>query len=230
MINLPPRAALLAALLCCTAATAGAAGQVLDPGYGSPQYQPPAAGSYQLPPLGIAADGKVLNTLGEQLSLQDLIGDKLVLLGFIYTHCSDINGCPLATFVMKKVQDRLAEDADLAQQVRLISLSFDPAQDTPAALLDYAGHFRRKGFDWQFLTTSSEAELLPILEGYGQWRQREYDKDGNYTGNISHILRVFLIDRQGRIRNIYSSGFLDAATVINDLRTLAMEARATAGS
>ena len=46
--------ALLAALLCCTAATAGAAGQVLDPGYGSPQYQPPAPGSYQLPPLGIA--------------------------------------------------------------------------------------------------------------------------------------------------------------------------------
>jgi len=203
---------------------------VLDPGYGSPQYQPPAPGSYQLPPLGSAADGKVLNTLGEPLALQDLIGDKLVLMGFIYTHCSDINGCPLATFVMKKVQDRLAEDADLAQQVRLISLSFDPVQDTPAALLDYAGNFRRKGFDWEFLTTASEAELLPILEGYGQWRQREYDQDGNYTGNISHILRVFLIDRQGRIRNIYSSGFLDAATVVNDLHTLAMEPRASAGS
>lgn len=230
MINRLSRAALLAALLCCTAANAEPTGQVLDPGYGSPQYQPPAPGSYQLPPLGIAADGRVLNDLGEQLALQDLIGDKLVLMGFIYTHCSDINGCPLATFVMKKVQDRLAEDAGLAQQVRLISLSFDPAQDTPAALNDYAGHFRRKGFDWQFLTTASEAELLPILEGYGQWRQREYDKDGNYTGNISHILRVFLIDQQGVIRNIYSSGFLDAATVINDLHTLAMESRAAAGA
>jgi cytochrome c peroxidase len=172
----------------------------------------------------------VLNDLGEQLALQDLIGDKLVLLGFIYTHCSDVNGCPLATFVMKKVQDRLVQDAGLAPQVRLISLSFDPVQDTPAALLDYAGHFRSKDFDWQFLTTASEADLLPILEGYDQWRQREYDKDGNYTGNISHILRLFLIDRQGRIRNIYSSGFLDADTVVNDLLTLDIESRAAAGS
>ncbi len=61
IILLRRAAALLAALLCCAAATAGAAGQVLDPGYGSPQYQPPAPGSYQLPPLGTAADGKVLN-------------------------------------------------------------------------------------------------------------------------------------------------------------------------
>ena len=228
MIAFFSRAALFAALLYCTAA-AGATGTVLDPGYGAPQYEPPAPGSYQLPPLGIAADGKVLNDLGEQLALQDLLGDKLVLLGFIYTHCSDINGCPLATFVMKKVQDRLVQDAGLAPQVRLISLSFDPVQDTPAALLDYAGNFRRKDFDWQFLTTASEADLLPILEGYDQWRQREYDSNGNYTGSMSHILRLFLIDRQGRIRNIYSSGFLDADTVVNDLLTLAMESRAAAG-
>ncbi len=229
MIAFFSRAALFAALLYCTAA-AGAPGKVLDPGYGSPQYEPPAPGSYQLPPLGSAADGKVLNDLGEQLALQDLVGDKLVLLGFIYTHCSDINGCPLATFVMKKVQDRLVQDAGLAPQVRLISLSFDPVQDTPAALLDYAGNFRRKDFDWQFLTTASEADLLPILEGYDQWRQREYDSNGNYTGSMSHILRLFLIDRQGRIRNIYSSGFLDADTVVNDLQTLAIESRAAAGS
>lgn len=230
MITPSPPAALLAALLCFTATTAGAAGQVLDPGYGSPQYQPPAAGSYQLPPLGIAADGKVLSDAGQPLTLYDLVGDKLVLLGFIYTHCSDINGCPLAGFVMKKVQDRLAEDASLAQQVRLVSLSFDPVQDTPEALVDYARHFRRKGSDWQFLTTASEAELQPILDGYGQWRQREYDKNGDYTGSMSHILRVFLIDRQRRIRNIYSSGFLDADTVFNDLRTLDMETRAATGS
>jgi len=84
--------------------------------------------------------------------------------------------------------------------------------------------------DWQFLTTASEVELQPILEGYGQWRQREYDESGKYTGSMSHILRVFLIDRQRRIRNIYSTGFLHADTVINDLRTLAIESRGNPGS
>jgi len=63
--------------------------------------------------------------------------------------------------------------------------------------------------DWQFLTTASEVELQPILEGYGQWRQREYDESGKYTGSMSHILRVFLIDRQRRIREV-NTGFVAA--------------------
>ncbi len=84
-------------------------------------------------------------------------------------------------------------------------------------------HFRRKDFDWHFLTTASEADLQPILDGYGQWRQKNFDDQGEYAGSMSHILRVFLIDKQQRIRNIYSTGFLHADTVINDLKTLAME-------
>jgi cytochrome c peroxidase len=213
--------ALCVALLCHT--TAWAEDAVLSPGYGPLEYTPPPAGTYALPPLGNAGDGQVISDGGEQLALNDLIGDKLVLLGFIYTRCSDINGCPLASYVMKKVQDRVALDDTLKTQVRLISLSFDPESDTPEALGDYARHFRRQGSDWQFLTTASEAQLQPILESYGQSRQKNYDENGDYTGSMSHILRVYLVDRQGRIRNIYSTGFLDAGTVINDLRTLDLE-------
>ena len=197
--------------------------QVLAPGYGPLEYEPPAAGSYQLPPLGTAGDGNVLDSNGTPWRLRQLTGDKLVLMGFIYTHCPDINGCPLASFVMKQVQSRLANDAELASQVRLLSLSFDPELDTPAALRDYAQHFRRKDFDWRFLTTASEQELQPILDSYGQFRVKNYDGEGKYSGSMSHILRVYLVDRQRRIRNIYSTGFLHADTVINDLRTLAGE-------
>ena len=220
------RAALLAASLSIPAGMAAEPAQVLAPGYGQLQYEPPAAGSYLLPPLGTAADGRVIDDTGKPLALYELLGDKYVLLGFIYTHCSDINGCPLATFVMKKVQDRLYQDAELGPQLRLISLSFDPEMDTPKVLRDYAGNFRREGADWHFLTTASEAQLQPILDGYGQWRQKEYDKNGDYSGSMSHVLRVYLIDPQRRIRNIYSTGFLDADTVLNDLRTLHMEASA----
>jgi len=216
-------AALLLALLPAWPAAAADTPHVRGPGYGPLQYDPPPAGSYQLPPLGKAADGQVINAAGRALALHELIGDKLVLMGFIYTRCSDINGCPLASYVMGKVQDRVIQDEQLKPQVRLISLSFDPEMDTPQALTDYSHHFRRPGADWQFLTTASEAALKPILDGYGQWRQKSYDEDGNYSGSMSHILRVFLIDRQGRIRNIYSTGFLHADTVLNDLRTLALE-------
>ena len=194
---------------------------ILAPGYGDLEYTPPAAGSYELPPLGAAADGKVRNASGEALRLYDALDDKLVLMGFIYTHCPDVNGCPLASYVMKQVQAKLVADTDLREQVRLVSLSFDPQLDTPAAMRDYSRHFRRRDFDWQFLTTDSEQDLAPILDGYGQFRQKIYNADGSYAGSMSHILRVYLIDRDKRIRNIYSAGFLHADTVVNDLRTLA---------
>jgi cytochrome c peroxidase len=197
--------------------------QVLAPGYGQLEYSPPPPGSYQLPPLGPAVDGRVVDASGAPRQLHQVLEGKLVLMGFIYTHCSDINGCPLASYVMKKMQNRLAQEPALAAQVRLVSLSFDPVQDTPEALTEYAQHFKRKGMDWQFLTTASEKELQPILAGYNQWRQKDYDAQGNYTGSMSHILRVFLIDKHKRIRNIYSTGFLHAETVMTDLRTLLME-------
>jgi cytochrome c peroxidase len=217
----------LAKSLLCAFALAGtlARGEatVLAPGYGELDYTPPAPGTYHLPPLGIAADGRVRDASGKALRLAEVLDGKLVLLGFIYTHCPDVNGCPLASYVMKQVQGRLAEDEQLKGQVRLISLSFDPESDTPAAMMAYSHHFRRKDFDWRFLTTDSEADLQPILQAYGQFREKIYNRDGSYAGSMSHILRVYLIDRKQRIRNIYSAGFLNTDTAVNDLRTLLME-------
>lgn len=197
---------------------------VLAPGYAALTFEPPAAGSYVLPPLGSAADGAVLDSSGSAHRLHDFLGDKVVLLSFIYTRCNDVNGCPLATFVLKGVQDRVRAAPDLAGRVRLLSFSFDPDYDTPAVLDRYARHFRAPEFDWRFLTTRSERELDPILDAYGQWIVRDYDARGVYLGTVSHLLRVYLIDRESRIRNIYSPSFLHADTVANDIRTLLREA------
>jgi cytochrome c peroxidase len=159
--------------------------------------------------------------------LHDYFGDKVVVLSFIYTTCNDVNGCPLATFVFKSVQDSVLKDPALSDEVRLLSFSFDPGHDTPEVLDTYAGHFRADGFDWQFLTTSSTVMLDPTLQAYGQSVIRDYDADGQYLGSMSHILRVFLIDKQKRIRNIYSTSYLHADTVANDIRTLLAETPAT---
>jgi hypothetical protein len=48
------------------------------------------------------------------------------------------------------------------------------------------------------------------------------------TGPFNHTLRVYLIDREGRIRNIYSSGTLDLRLVLADARTLILEAGSSA--
>ena len=88
----------------------------------------------------------------------------------------------------------------------------------------YGSQFRAGDFDWQFLTTEGATTLDPILNAYGQWVIRDYDENGEYMGTMSHILRVFLIDESRQIRNIYSTSFLHADTVANDVRSLLIEA------
>jgi cytochrome c peroxidase len=203
---------------------------VLAPGYADLAFVPPAPGSYQLPGLGLAVDAEVLDSAGRKRQLAELFGDKLVVLSFIYTSCSDVNGCPLATHVFSKVQDALLAADDLTRQVRLISLSFDPDYDKPAVMRDYGDGFRKPDSDWQFLTTESIPILEPTLMAYDQWVVRDYDEAGNSIGSMSHVLRVYLIDRQRQIRNIYSVSFLHVDTIINDLRTVLLQEAADSGS
>ena len=107
---------------------------VLAPGWTALGYAAPTPGTYELPPLGEAANGDVLDTTGRARHLYDFLGDKVVVLSFVYRSCPDINGCPLANFVLKGVERRVLEDPALRDEVRLVSMSFDPANDTPDAM------------------------------------------------------------------------------------------------
>ncbi len=194
--------------------------QVLAPGYSPLSFIAPKPGSYQLPPLGQAANGQVVTTENSDIQLHQLMGDKIVLLSFIYSTCSDINGCPLATAVFHKIKRRLKKEPELARQLRLLTLSFNPEHDTPKAMKHYAKGLQDSTLDWQFLTTRSEQQLQPILQHYRQNIQKIVDEQGNNTGTFSHILRVYLIDKDKQLRNIYSVAFLHADTLINDIKTL----------
>lgn len=197
--------------------------EILAPGWKNLSYEPPAVGSYQLPPITHASDGTVLLEDGQESQLFDLMGDRLVLFSFIYTRCNDINGCPLANAVFHKLQAKLQERPDVAQATRLLSISFDPERDTPEVMREFGQGLGGDGVDWQFLTTRDRGTLEPILDDYGQYTIREYDESGEYTGDFAHMLRVFLIDRELRVRNIYSVAFLHADILINDLETLLLE-------
>ena len=201
----------------------------LASGWSELDFVPPEAGSYQLPPLGLAGDGEVIDVFanGQQnIRLHSLMGDKLLVLSFIYSSCSDANGCPLATHVLDRIKKELQDSPEGGENVRFISLSFDPIQDTPEIMRAYGSGFVGGDLDWRFLTTSDERKLEPILESYSQSVIRDPESEAGEAGRISHILRVFLIDRDKQIRNVYSPSFLHADSIINDLRTLQMESDA----
>ena len=186
-------------------------------------FATPVPGSYALPPLGEATDGDVLTSEGEPIRLHALFETDAVLLSFIYTRCSDGEGCPLATAVLHGVGARIVEEQELLPRLRLLSLSFDPARDTPDVMRRYGEPFRRDGLDWRFLTTESEEALAPLLAAYRQTRVPEVDAAGTKTGQFSHLLRVFLIDRERRIRQVYSTSLLEPEALIADMKTLLLE-------
>ena len=154
-----------------------------------------------LPPIGKAADGQVLTVDNTPKQLHQLMGDKLVLLSFIYSSCSDVNGCPYATQVLHKISRQLRQQPVLAEQLRVLTVSFNPLQDTPEKMRQYAQGMNQGVLDWQCLTTASEQALQPLLEGYPQNVQKIYDEAGKFTGGFTHLLRVYLIDRNLQINH-----------------------------
>jgi len=201
-----------------------AASVSLAPGYTLLDFELPEVGSYDLPVFKNAADGRVLTTDGKQSNLHTEFDDKYVLMGFIYSNCGDVNGCPLTAYVFYELKSAMENDPVLAKRFKLISLSFDPQNDTPDKMKLYANNFKYAGNagEWQFLTTSSQEQLQPILKSYNQTIQQKVI-DGKVSNTLNHILRVFLIDPKQQVRNIYSVAFLHADAVLNDLRTLMME-------
>jgi cytochrome c peroxidase len=191
------------------------------------EYVPPAPGTYDLPTIQAAVDGTVIDADGTKRRLFDYLGDKHVLLSFIYLNCPDAKGCPLANANFYMVRQDLEADPALAEQVRLVSLSFDPDRDTPETMLRHWGpdylESRWDDRQWALLTTSSRSDLQPILDGFNQYIVREIDEAGKETGNLSHVLKVFLIDRQLNVRNVYSTSYLHPAIAICDLKTLVMQ-------
>ncbi|TKB48434.1 SCO family protein [Ferrimonas sediminicola] len=197
--------------------------QPTAPGYFALAFPAPEPGSYRLPPLGEAADGQVLLDTGGRTNLHTLFDDKVVVLSFIYTRCPDPNGCPLASHVLARLERAILQTPGLSSRVQLLSLSFDPINDLPHNMAAYGKRYRSPLGHWQFLTTEDEAALSPILAAYNQWVMRERDSRGRATGALSHLLRVYLIDTRGRIRNIYSTGFLHRDLLLTDIHTLLLE-------
>jgi len=196
---------------------------VADGWVGELPYEIPQPGSYTLAKINDAAGGKVLDVDGKEFDLEELFGDKIVLLTFIYSSCTDLNGCPLATAVFYKIKERFKDNPKLADKIRLVSVSFDPEHDTPEVMRLYGAGFEGGQPEWHFLTTASEQALLPITSSYGQMMIKQYDAEGNYTGAMAHVLRAFLIDRNKNIRQEYSVSFLHDQLVSADIKTLLIE-------
>jgi len=185
----------------------------------SPKFTPPAAGTYDLPVIRHVPAFVLIDAAGRRVNTASLMHGKVAVVSFIYTTCSDRLGCPLAGIALRELQTKLAQEG-LQDQAVLLSISLDPARDTPAQLAKYGRVFGAEPSLWHLLTASSEHVLKATLRSFGQDRAKVYDERGRFTGLYRHVLKVFLVDREGQVRNIYSTGSLVPQVMVNDIKTV----------
>lgn len=186
----------------------------------------PQPGTYDLPPIRIAPDGAVLDHAGKRRRLSALLAGRISIVSFVYLNCADTSGCPLAMGMLFDIFHASGAAPELRDRTQLVTISFDPARDTPAAMAATAAPVlddpqADRKLPWHFLTTRSESELAPLLSGFGQAVDRAGDPE-----ILNHLLRLYLVDARGRIRNIYGLGMIDPRLVMTDVESLLMEGSA----
>lgn len=147
---------------------------------------------------------------GQAVPFATLQGSPLVVT-FIYTSCPLPNFCPLMDRHFATIQERIARDATL-RTVKLVSISFDPATDTPAVL---KRHAERVGADpgrWMFLTGERD-EVDRFAARFGVTITRDLKS----PADIAHNLRTAIIDAKGQLVKAYTGNEWTPADVLRDL-------------
>jgi protein SCO1/2 len=156
----------------------------------------------QIPPF------QLVSQTGQPFDSKALDGHVWVA-DFIFTTCT--GPCPLMSAQMRQLQNSTAETPD----VLLVSMTVDPAHDTPPVLADYARHFRQDPSRWFFLT--GDIDKLNDL-GVHAFKLNSVD------GSLTHSTRFVLVDRRRQIRGFYTYGedtFM--RNLLHDVRQLEQE-------
>ena len=209
------RATLLLLCMCFSAPSAVKADALLQSSRMLQSNQAALSRTPSLPVIKSAPDFTLLDTNGQPVSLSEMRGN-VVLLSFIYTSCP--SACPLLTARMSALRTRLKPDGTAARQVRFLSITVDPVRDSAAALERYARRFKTDPSRWNFLREEGQ-KLQRMLAAYDEWTRLQPN------GEIDHPARLYLIDRRGRIREIYSISFFDDRQAFLDIQALLREPR-----
>jgi protein SCO1/2 len=159
--------------------------------------------------------GTLMTQTEEPLRWEDLRG-QVVLVSFVFTTCN--GSCPATTHRMSQVAQALAGKGLLQDdRVRLLSITLDPARDTPEVLRKYMKAYDADPGHWTFLTGPRE-QVEKVHAAWGMWARP------TANGQIDHPSRVFLVDAHGRVREIYNLDFFKPIWVLEDVQLLLEEA------
>jgi cytochrome oxidase Cu insertion factor (SCO1/SenC/PrrC family) len=176
-----------------------------------------------LPLLYETPEFVLTNCTREPVSRGDLLGHNWVV-NFIFTRCQ--GPCPLMTQKMVSLQILLREEGLLIPpySVKLVSITVDPAHDTPEVLTEYAQNWGADLESWYFLSGPENSTLELISTGFKIAASREGSGSAEHAEmpEIMHGSQFLLVDNNGWVRRIYPMNTPDLKNeILEAIRVLA---------
>jgi protein SCO1/2 len=180
----------------------------------SPNYKP--AVQYHVPAPGDAVpDFKLLNQSDKTIGLKQFHG-KVVVMTFIYTRCPLADYCPRMSRNFAQIDKALADDKALYAKTHLISVSFDPAYDTPKVLKSYGeaytGKYVNETFQhWDF--AAPPVAELPRMEQFF-----DVGVTPGEAGQLQHSLSTVVIGKDGKVVAFWPTNDWTVADVLAKIK------------
>jgi protein SCO1/2 len=150
-------------------------------------------------------DVVLVNQGGEKVHLKPFLeSGKPVIVDFIYSTCTTI--CPVLSAGFANLQRELGPDG---KNVRLVSISIDPENDTPKIMAAYLKRFRAKP-GWDFLT-GSRKDINAVMAAF----------DAYFPSKMSHRPLNFL--RSGQGKWVRLEGFMESSDFMNECRKVGIQ-------
>lgn len=152
------------------------------------------------------------NQDGKQIGIHDYRG-KALLITFIYTRCPLPEYCTLMSTNFAEVDRQLQQPADVYNKTHLLSISIDPAYDTPQVLRSYGaahtGRYQQETFaHWEFASGEKVKEMAQFfgLKYFGE------------NDQITHGLKTVIVKPDGKVAKVYTGNEWKPEEVVNELK------------
>jgi protein SCO1 len=152
-------------------------------------------------------DFSLTNSTGGIVTRRDLNG-KILVVDFLFTSCSLT--CPAVNGQMAQIQKLTTSDAD----VKLVSLTVDPRDDTASVLQKYGASFGADTNRWLFLT--GNRSILYNLIGNSFLAHDASAPFGYMPGNFAHTERIAVVDSGGELRGYFDGLNQETAGAVVD--------------
>jgi len=177
-----------------------------------------------LPPVGennaqvgsLVPDFSLTNQDGKKISTKGFAG-KVYAITFIYARCPLADYCIKMSTNFSDAATLINKDSELKDKLALLSISFDPENDTPAKLKSYGLGYMGKGATelgvWQ-LAVGEDKEVRKIANFFGL----RYEVDAEDKTQINHSLRTAVISPDGKVTKVFSGNDWEAGQLLSEMK------------